>query len=151
MRLHYLYLFLHIAGVVVWVGGMAFAYLCLRPAVGALAPQDRLGLWVAVLGRFFRLVWLAVLAVVGSGFGMLLEVGMDRAPPAWHGMVLTGLVMAAVFLHIWFVAWPRLQQTVEARDWARGAAALDLIRRRVGFNLVLGFLTIALATLGLGF
>lgn len=151
MKLHGFYLFIHLVGVVVWVGGMAFAYLCLRPAAGALAPQDRLALWVAVLGRFFALVWLAMPGVLGSGLAMLLAVGMGQAPPVWHVMLLTGLLMAGVYLHIWFVPWPRLRQAVAAQDWARGAAALDLIRRRVGFNLVLGFITMALATLGLAF
>ena len=41
-----LLLFLHLAGVIVWVGGMFFAYFCLRPAaVRVLQPPQRLPLW----------------------------------------------------------------------------------------------------------
>ena len=43
MDLHPLLLFLHVAGVVVWVGGMFFAYVCLRPeAASQLEPPPRL-------------------------------------------------------------------------------------------------------------
>lgn len=150
MRLHYLMLFLHLLGVVIWIGGMAFAYLCLRPAVTALAPPQRLAVMAGALGRFFPLVWASIGCILVSGTAMLLEVGMRHVPGAWHVMLLTGLVMVGVFLSIWFGPWPRLSAAVSREDWAAGAAALNVIRQRVGFNLVLGLLTIAVATLGLG-
>jgi uncharacterized membrane protein len=150
MRLHYLMLFLHMVGVVGWVGGMAFAYLCLRPALTVLPPPQRLVLMRGVLGRFFPLVWVALGCLLVSGPVMLLEVGMRQAPAAWHAMLLTGLVMVAVFLSIWFGPWTRFAAAVGREDWAAGAAALAVIRQRVGFNLVLGLITIAVATLGLG-
>jgi uncharacterized membrane protein len=150
MRIHYLMLFLHLLGVVLWVGGMAFAYLCLRPALVALPPPQRLSLMVAALGRFFPLVWVALGCILLSGVAMLLEVGMRNAPRAWHVMLLTGLVMGGVFLSIWFGPWKRLAGAVAREDWAAGAMALNVIRQRVGFNLGLGVLTIAVATLGLG-
>lgn len=150
MRLHYLMLFLHLLGVVIWVGGMTFAYLCLRPAVTALAPPQRLAVMSGALGRFFPLVWASLGCILVSGVAMLLEVGMRHAPGAWHVMVLTGLVMVGVFLAIWFGPWKKLTTAVQCEDWAAGAAALALIRQRVGFNMVLGLLTIAVATLGLG-
>lgn len=150
MRLHYLMLFLHLLGVVVWVGGMAFAYLCLRPALPLLPPPQRLTLMRAVLERFFMLVWAALACIGVSGPAMLLAVGMRQAPVAWHVMLLTGLVMGAVFVSLWLGPWKRLCAAVEAEDWAAGAAALAVIRQRVGFNLVLGVATIAVATLALG-
>lgn len=150
MTFHHLMLFLHVLGVVVWVGGMAFAYLCLRPAAMALPPALRLPLWAGVFARFFPLVWVAVVLILGTGGGMLLEVGFARAPAAWHVMLLTGLVMIGVFVSIWFAPWPRLRAAVAREDWAAGAVALNHIRQRVGFNLALGIATIAIATLGLG-
>jgi len=44
---------LHVVAAVIWVGGMFFAYVCLRPAVGALEPPARCRLWRVALGRFF--------------------------------------------------------------------------------------------------
>ncbi|PKO80433.1 MAG: hypothetical protein CVU19_12560 [Betaproteobacteria bacterium HGW-Betaproteobacteria-13] len=137
MTLHHLMLFLHVCGVVVWVGGMAFAWFCL-------------GLWAAVLRAFFPMVWISIGLILVSGFGMLIETGFARAPIAWHVMLLTGLVMIAVFASIWFGPWRTMQQAVGAEDWARAAVAMNTIRQRVGFNLGLGLLTTAIATLGLG-
>ena len=142
-------LFLHLLGVVVWVGGMAFAYLCLRPAAAALPPAQRLPLWHDVFARFFPLVWIAVVLILGTGVGMLVEVGFARAPKAWHLMLVTGVVMIAVFVMLWAGPWRALRAAVKAENWAAGAVALNRIRQRVGFNLALGIVTIAIATLGL--
>jgi uncharacterized membrane protein len=151
MKLHHFLLFAHLAGVIVWVGGMAFAHFCLRPAALPLPPAQRLGLWSGVFGRFFPIVWLAIAVIVASGFAMLLEVGFAQAPRSWHLMAAVGLVMAGIFASIWFGPWRALQQAVAAESWAQGAQALNLIRQRVTINLVLGVLTVLLATLGLAF
>ncbi len=150
MTLHHFMLFIHVVAVAVWIGGMAFAWACLRPAAAALPPAQRLPLWVAVLGRFFTLVWAAIAVLLASGTAMLVEVGFSRAPPAWHAMTFTGLVMIGVFVSIWVGPWAALRTAVRVEDWARGAMAMNRIRQRVGFNLALGFVTIAVATLGLG-
>lgn len=151
MSFHHLLLFLHLVGVVTWVGGMAFAYFCLRPAAGRLAPAQRLPLWAGVFARFFPLVWAAVGLIVLSGVTMLVQVGFGQAPPAWHAMFLIGLVMVGVFLSIWLGPWPALRDAVAREDWAAGAVALNRIRQRVGLNIVLGYVTIGVATLGLAF
>lgn len=142
-------LFAHLIGVVIWVGGMALLYFCLRPAAVALPPAQRLPLWVGVLSRFFPLVWACIVVILLSGFGKLGVVGFGNAPTAWHVMMLLGLVMVAVFVSIWFGPWPALKRAVAVEDWANGAAALGRIRHRVAINLVLALLTIATATLGL--
>ena len=150
MTLHHFMLFLHIVGVAIWVGGMALLLLCLRPASQHLAPEQRMTLWAGVLRRFFVLVWGAIALLVLSGGAMLFKVGMAGAPPAWHAMTLTGGIMIGVFISIWLGPWAVLRSAVVREDWARGAIALNLIGQRVKFNLMLGVLTIAVATLGLG-
>lgn len=149
MSVHHLMLFVHVSAVVVWIGGMAFAYFCLRPAAIALPPPQRLALWAGVLSRFFQQVWIAIALILVSGFSMLFETGYARAPLAWNLMQVTGIVMVAVFVSIWAGPWRALQISVAAEDWARGAKALNRIRQRVAFNLALGAVTIAIATLGL--
>ncbi len=64
-----LVLALHVLSAVLWVGGMFFAYLCLRPAAGALEPQHRLRLWAAVFERFFPWVWLSILILLTAVCG----------------------------------------------------------------------------------
>lgn len=149
MSLQHLGLFLHLAGAILWVGGMAFAHFCLRPAALALPPAQRLPLWLGVLSRFFALVWVAIALLLISGFAKLGSVGFGAAPAAWHVMMLTGLIMVGVFFAIWFGPWSAFKRAVAAEDWAAGAVALNRIRQRVIINLVLGVVTVAVATLGL--
>ena len=142
-------LFLHLAGVVVWVGGMFFAYVCLRPvAAETLDPPLRLTLWVKVFERFFRFVWAAVALILVSGFIMLATQGFAVAPPHLHLMFGLGLLMLAVFVGVVTVPYTALREAVAASNWPAGAAALGRIRKLVGFNLSLGFVVIAIATLG---
>ncbi|MCL4757454.1 MAG: CopD family protein [Rhodocyclaceae bacterium] len=145
-----LMLFLHILAVAVWVGGMAFAYLCLRPAALALEPPLRLTLWVEVFKRFFPLVWASIGLILLSGFVRLFQTGFGLAPLAWHLMMASGVIMVCVFVSIWFGPWRAMRAAVPAGDWPRAAAALNAIRQRVAFNLALGAITIAIATLAPG-
>lgn len=142
--------FFHLLGVVVWVGGMFFAYLALRPAAARLLePPQRLALWQDTLRRFFNWVWLAVVLVLASGLWMLFQIGgLGGAPAHVYVMLLLGLVMMAIFVHVFFVPFRRLTTHVGAKDWKAAGAALNEIRQRVALNLVLGLLTIAIATVG---
>jgi len=141
-----LLLFIHLIGVVVWVGGMVFAHFVMRPAaVAQLQPPARLPLMAAALGRFFRIVAVAVVAIVASGLVLMGHVGFARAPVGWHVMLATGLVMAAVFAFIYGALYPRLRQAVAQAAWPVAAAALDRIRQLVLLNLWLGVFTVAAA------
>ncbi len=148
MSLHIFLVFLHILGVTIWVGGMFFAHVCLRPAAASLEPQVRLPLLHAVLGHFFRWVALIVAVVLITGVVMMLHVGFANAPKGWHWMMTSGIVMMLIFGHIYGAGYRRLTRAVAAADWPAGAAAMNSIRRLVGINLLLGLLTIAFATLG---
>src|SRR5512135_3599024 len=64
----------HVLSAVVWVGGMFFALLVLRPASGPLEPGPRLELWGRVLGRFFAWVIAAIVLLLASGYTMVFAV-----------------------------------------------------------------------------
>lgn len=142
--------FLHLLSVTVWVGGMFFAYMCLRPvAAQVLEPPLRLRLWDGTFARFFPWVWAAVALILGSGLYMIMLLGGFAAAPLYvHAMFAVGLVMMLVFLRVYFAPYQRLRRAVAAGDWKAGGAALGQIRRLVGINLLLGAITIMIATLG---
>ncbi|MBI3143918.1 MAG: CopD family protein [Pseudogulbenkiania sp.] len=149
MTLEPLLRFLHIASVTLWVGGMFFAYVCLRPsAAELLEPPQRLRLWQRVFARFFVWVWGAVMLIPLSGLILLGRVGFAAAPLNWHLMLASGLIMIAIYLYVVTGPYATLKRAVAAEDWKAGGAALNRIRQAVGTNLALGVLTIALATLG---
>lgn len=142
-------LFLHLAGVIVWVGGMFFAHFCLRPVAAVQLPAGpRLTLLVAVLGRFFVAVAWAIVAILLSGFARLTIVGFAQAPVHWHAMAGLGMLMTAIFVVIYGRFFPRLRAGVAAEDWPAAGAAMNRIRQWVAMNLLLGGLTLAVATLG---
>ena len=144
-----IWLFVHVASVTVWVGGMLFAYQFLRPvAAQQLQPPQRLPLWAGVFDRFFPWVWIAVALILVSGLAMFLQVGFKLAPMNWHLMFALGLAMMAIFMHVFFAPYRRLKRAVAQQDWQSAGAALNQIRRLVGINVILGVITIALATLG---
>lgn len=146
--LHTVLLFVHLAGVIVWLGGMVFAHFALRPAaVLLLGPPVRLPLMAQALGRFFRLVAVAVVAIVVSGWLLLARVGMAQAPVGWHVMLALGLVMAAIFAFIYARLYPALVKAVAAQQWQVAGGSLNRVRGLVFVNLCLGFATVASAVM----
>jgi len=140
-------LLLHVISDVVWVGGMFVAYLAVRPAaVEALEPPQRLKLWAGIFARFFRWVWAAVILILGTGFSMM---GRMQSVPAYVlVMAVIGLLMSAIFVHVYFAPFRRLKRAVQHEDWKAGGAALGQIRILVGINLALGLLNIGVGMLG---
>jgi uncharacterized membrane protein len=142
-------LFVHILAAVVWVGGMFVAYLAVRPAtVEVLEPPLRLRLWTAIFTRFFKWVWVAVALILGSGFYMIGQ--MTAVPRGVMVMASVGIVMSAIFMHVYFAPFGRLKRAVAAQDWPAGGAALNQIRILIGINLALGLINVAVAVLGAG-
>jgi len=142
---------LHVIAVVIWVGGMFFAHQCLRPvAATKLEPPARLNLWVGVFGRFFPWVWASIALVLATGFWMLFAVfgGFAGAALYIHVMLALGLVMMAIFMHVFFAPYRRLRKAVAAQDWPAGAKSLAQIRMLVGINTLIGMLTIAIGSGG---
>lgn len=142
---------LHVLAAVIWVGGMFFAYMALRPvAATLLEPPLRLPLWSQTFARFFPWVWTAVVALLTSGYWMILGPfqGFANAGVHIHLMQATGWTMVAIFLHIYFAPYRRLRRAVAEKDLAAAGRALAQIRRLVGVNLVLGIITVTVATGG---
>ena len=136
--------FLHIVAAIAWLGGVSFMLFALRPAATALlAPPQRLPLIAQVLRRFFGLVWLAIAVLLVTGLAMLLAVGMKNAPLGWHLMLGIGLLMFALFGHLYFGPFRRLKHAVNASDWSEGARRAGQIATLAIINLVLGALAIA--------
>lgn len=138
-----LFLFLHLAGAIFWMGGMAFMVLALRPALGTLQPPARLALAVQVIGRFFVVVTISVVLLLATGGWLFTQVPAREAPPGWHAMAGLGVVMMLVYGHIFFGPWRRLRQAVAAQDWPEGGKRMGQLAVLVKFNLALGWIAIA--------
>jgi uncharacterized membrane protein len=136
----------HVLCAVIWVGGMFFAYLVLRPSLGVLEPVQRIALHTQVFRRFFLVIWHAMPLILLSGFTMLFVFDGGAAGAAWNinAMMLVGLVMSAVFVLIIFGPYARFRRTT---DRATAVASIDRIRKLIGANLVLGIITVVVAAM----
>ena len=141
---------LHILAAVIWVGGMFFAYMVLRPSAGPLETEARLQLWQRVFQRFFPFVWASIAVLLLSGYGMMVLAfgGFAGAPLFVHVMQALGIVMMLLFLHLYFAPWRRFSAAVAGSDFPAAAAQLAQIRRIVATNLVLGLTTIVVGASG---
>ncbi|MCY1288957.1 Copper resistance protein D [compost metagenome] len=139
---------LHVLAALVWVGGMFFAWMILRPAaVATLEPPARLKLWLDVFRRFFVWVWGAVILLPVTGVGMLQLSFNGFAGAPRHVQVMMGLYVAmlALFLRVQALQLPELRRALEAQDWPAGGAVLGRIRKTVGGNLLIGLVLVAIA------
>ena len=141
---------LHVLSVVLWVGGMFFAHMILRPAaVTQLEPPLRLALWRHVFNRFFPLVWVIIVLVPLTGILIIMMLGGFATQPVFvHIMTTLGIIMIMIFLHVFFAPFKRLKQRLDEGDVPAAAQQLNKIRFLVGLNTVIGFITILVATTG---
>ena len=136
---------LHLLCAVVWVGGMFFAYVILRPSMAAIEAPQRMLLHTRVFKKFFLVIWYAMPVIIISGFAMLgLHWDMATVPWQINAMMGLGLLMAAVFLVIFFGPYRQFRRTT---DRNRMASSLDNIRKLIGVNLILGLISVIAAGL----
>jgi uncharacterized membrane protein len=141
---------LHIIGAVVWVGGMFFAYMVLRPSVGPLDAATRLTLWHRVFDRFLPMVWASIVALLASGYAMVFVGfgGFAGVGLHVHIMQTTGILMMLIFFHLYFAPWKRFRRAISAGDQPAAIRSLGQIRVIVAINLVLGLITVVIGATG---
>ena len=144
---------IHLLAIVVWVGGMFFAYVVLRPsAAEILQPPERLRLWDKVFSRFFNWVWFAVFLVLVSGLYMVYLFGGFAGLPVYINlMLIMGLAMTLVYVYVFFKCYVKFNRQVGKQEWPAAGATLGTIRKLVGLNLTIGLLTISVAIIGRSF
>ena len=141
---------LHSLSAVIWVGGMFFAYLALRPALTDHSILARAHLWAAVFRRFFPWVWLSITMLLVTGLFMIFTAfgGFRQIPLYVYVMLTLGILMMLLFAHVFFAPYRRLRHSVETNDETAARKAMNQIRIVMLVNLVLGLIVIFVATMG---
>ena len=142
---------LHILAALIWVGGMFFAHMVMRPVlVDQLEPPQRLPVFYGVFRRFFPWVWACVVTVLGSGYWMLFSTfgGMKGSPVYLHIMSGLGLLMAIIFTIIWLFPYRAMGRAVAEQQWPVAAGQLARIRLLITVNLGLGLIVSVVAVGG---
>ncbi len=149
--MHKLWIFLHLVGVVVWMGGMFFMLHCLRPSLEAIDGPLRPKLMLTVQDKFFKMVTVSLVLIWGSGLAMLytaIRNGLRPWPIGWHVMVTLAVVMTLVFFYIRFALFTQARQAFEQAKPGELGPLMEKIRMAVMANMGLGFLVIAAAIFG---
>lgn len=147
----YLAILLHVLSVVIWVGGMFFAYVVLRPvAATTMEPPQRLTLWVNIFQRFFPLVWAAVIALPVTGVWLIYAIWQSAAGMPVYVHLMTGLavIMILIYMHVYFAPFKRLKNAVAIQDWPEGGRRLGQLRKLIGINLTIGLINVIIASGG---
>lgn len=142
---------LHFLAAVIWVGGMFFAYMALRPvAAKLLEPPQRLTLWSNVFARFFPWVWGAIITLPATGYILIYQIwgGFSHVRLDIHLMHIIGWIMIFIFLHLYFALYKRLSHAVEAKTFEIAGKKLNQIRKLIAINLTLGLIVVIIATAG---
>lgn len=142
---------LHVLASIVWIGGMFFAFLALRPALAELELMPRARLMAAVLKRFFPWIWASVATLLVTGFYMALNnyESLARAPWFVHFMMGVGIFMMMLAGHLYFSSFKKLKHAVAGNDEALAKRALGQFRLVIGVNLALGLLIVVVVMLGI--
>lgn len=134
-------LWLHYLATVMWIGGMAFNILVLRPSMVAIDQNQRPVLGTTVLKRFIIFAWLSIVVLILTGISIALSrAAFQDIFSTTYGIVLLGkhvvtLIMILIVTWISFVLSKRL---------APFAPKPDTILTLVKTNLSLGILVLVL-------
>lgn len=142
---------IHALAALAWVGGMLFIHFVLRPALAELTPALRLNLFRRVLPRFFALVWGSIAALLLTGYGVLFlgyRGGFTGGGVHIDIMQITGLIMVANFVYLFFGPYQAFKRRVDTEEHAKAAGSLARIRMVVTINLILGLFTVAIGATG---
>ncbi|MBF0246841.1 MAG: CopD family protein [Alphaproteobacteria bacterium] len=140
----------HTLAAVIWVGGMFFAHMVLRPSLLAEAPPLRLAIWSRVFSRFFAWVWAAAIVLPATGYAMVFVDFGGFAAAGRHVTVMhiIGWIMVTLFAFLFFQPYAAFQRAVGRKDWPEAGMRLIAIRRIVTTNLILGLFVVGAGVSG---
>ncbi|MCZ7385818.1 MAG: CopD family protein [Candidatus Methanoperedens sp.] len=135
-------LWLHYLATVMWIGGMAFNLLVLRPSMIVIDQNQRPVLGTMVLKRFIIFAWLCIAVLVLTGISIYYNRIASDNIPATYGIVLLGKHIVTSIM-ILVVAWVSF---VLSEKLAPFAPKPDTILILVKTNLSLGILVLFLTS-----
>lgn len=137
-------LWLHYLATVVWIGGMAFNIMVLRPSMTVIEQNERPVLGNKVLKRFIVFAWISIMVLILTGISITFShMAFEDILITSYGIVLLGKHIAALIM-VLIVAW--VSFILSAR-LAHFAPKPDTILMLVKTNLSLGVLVLLLTSI----
>lgn len=141
---------LHLLAALVWVGGMFFAILILKPAAQELDLPTRVRLWSKTLTRFMVVVWISVIILPVTGYWMIFHGfgGLNFIGQHLWIMQVVGWVMISLFLLLYYRSFLPLRRMALELLIPETGLYIERIRKIVQINLILGIIVVCLAAGG---
>lgn len=142
---------LHLVAGIVWMGGMTFMLVALRPAAFAtMEPQPRARLILEVWRRFFAVVLGAIVVLFITGTNLYTTAfraakaatGEGSVPLGWNLMLIAGITMMLIFGHIYFAGFRKYRRALDAGEWPKVGAMATQIHILMLTNFTLGWFAI---------
>lgn len=127
-------IFLHLFFAVVWIGGMIYSLLFLKPSLREIAQEEQRGRFLKlVFSKFFLAVWLSILVLFLTGMGLWHGYRKDFSDnPLFHIKLFLFGLMVLIFTYIYFFLLRKNR--------------LSHIPNLIGVNLLLGILILLIIT-----
>ena len=142
---------LHLLSATIWVGGMFFAHMILRPnAAKLLDPPIRLDLWKNIFKQFFPWVWVAIIVLFTSGYWMAFKLYQSIQHFPYHINIMMGItiLLTTIFIFLYFSPFSKLKIHLESSNIPEAAKQLAKIRQLMTTNLLLGLIVIIIGSGG---
>ena len=141
---------LHQLASAIWIGGMFFAHVALRPTLKTtLTPQARIEVALGVFRRFFPWVWVAIITLWASGFWIGIVTHADKVGLHVHIMMGIALIMTLIFAYLYAFPYRMMVHLATGyENWSWAGIKLSQVRKLMFVNLVLGVTTIIVAAAG---
>ena len=137
-------LWLHYLATVMWIGGMAFNLLVLRPSMAVIEQNQRPVLGASVLKRFIIFAWLSIAVLVLTGILINYNRIASDNIPATYGIVLLGKHFVTSIM-ILVVAWVSFVLSGKLAPFApKPDTILILVKTNLSLGILVLFLTSAL-------
>ncbi len=136
-------LWLHYLATVMWIGGMAFNILVLRPSMIVIDQNQRPVLGTKVLKRFIIFAWLSIAALILTGISIASSrIAFEDIFSTTYGIVLLSKHFVTLIM-VLIVAWISFVLSGKLSSFAPKSETILLL---VKTNLSLGILVLLLTS-----
>ena len=137
-------LWIHYLATVMWIGGMAFNLLVLRPSMIVIDQNQRPVLGTTVLKRFIIFAWLSILVLILTGIPIAFShVAFEDILGTTYGIVLLSKHFVTLIM-ILIVTWVSFVLSVKLAPFAPKPNTILIL---VKTNLSLGILVLLLTAI----
>ncbi len=126
----------HVLAILIWIGGMFYTLFVLRPSLSVLG-EEKGKFVVTAMGRFFPLVWLAIILLFITG-GYRVQYHIHSGIFVSKLVIYT--IMVLVFSYIYFGLFRKLRTAEKLEKPKIIANITKLIQLNFGLGLLVIFL-----------